>query len=42
VLMNRCGHWVMVEHRDYFNRECLDFLAGLDAQAEQASSKETA
>ncbi|RQT18703.1 alpha/beta fold hydrolase [Burkholderia contaminans] len=27
VLMNRCGHWVMVEHADYFNRECLDFLA---------------
>jgi len=25
--MNRCGHWVMVEHADYFNRECLDFLA---------------
>jgi 4,5:9,10-diseco-3-hydroxy-5,9,17-trioxoandrosta-1(10),2-diene-4-oate hydrolase len=27
VLMNRCGHWVMVEHRRYFNRECLEFLA---------------
>ncbi|KHK51152.1 3-oxoacyl-ACP reductase [Ralstonia sp. A12] len=27
VLINRCGHWVMVEHRDYFNRECLGFLA---------------
>jgi len=27
VLMNRCGHWVMVEHRHYFNRECLEFLA---------------
>jgi len=27
VLMNRCGHWVMVEHRPYFNRECLEFLA---------------
>lgn len=26
VLLNRCGHWVMVEHRDYFNRACLDFL----------------
>ncbi len=26
VLMNRCGHWVMVEHADYFNRECLGFL----------------
>ncbi|WP_269501168.1 alpha/beta fold hydrolase [Burkholderia sp. IMCC1007] len=27
VLMNRCGHWVMVEHAAYFNRECVDFLA---------------
>lgn len=26
VLVNRCGHWVMVEHRDFFNRACLDFL----------------
>jgi 4,5:9,10-diseco-3-hydroxy-5,9,17-trioxoandrosta-1(10),2-diene-4-oate hydrolase len=26
VLVNRCGHWVMVEHRDMFNRTCLDFL----------------
>jgi 4,5:9,10-diseco-3-hydroxy-5,9,17-trioxoandrosta-1(10),2-diene-4-oate hydrolase len=32
VLTNRCGHWVMVEHRDYFNRECLDFLATLNAR----------
>ncbi|WGS46268.1 alpha/beta fold hydrolase [Burkholderia sp. JSH-S8] len=32
VLMNRCGHWVMVEHADYFNRECLDFLATLNAR----------
>ncbi|MBN3790386.1 alpha/beta fold hydrolase [Burkholderia sp. Ac-20353] len=32
VLMNRCGHWVMVEHADYFNRECVDFLATLDAR----------
>ncbi|WP_321801314.1 alpha/beta hydrolase [Caballeronia sp. J97] len=32
TLMNRCGHWVMVEHRDYFNRECLDFLATLNAR----------
>ncbi len=23
VMINRCGHWVMVEHADYFNRECL-------------------
>jgi 4,5:9,10-diseco-3-hydroxy-5,9,17-trioxoandrosta-1(10),2-diene-4-oate hydrolase len=27
TLLNRCGHWVMVEHRAYFNRMCLDFLA---------------
>ncbi len=26
VLINRCGHWVMVEHREYFNRSCIDFL----------------
>ncbi len=26
VLLNRCGHWVMVEHRELFNRTCLDFL----------------
>ncbi|AQV98293.1 3-oxoacyl-ACP reductase [Cupriavidus necator] len=26
VLVNRCGHWVQVEHRDMFNRTCLDFL----------------
>lgn len=27
LLVNRCGHWVMVEHRDDFNRMCLDFLS---------------
>lgn len=26
-LLTRCGHWVMVEHPDYFNRQCLDFIA---------------
>lgn len=26
ILVNRCGHWVMVEHRDFFNRACIDFL----------------
>ncbi|QEE23359.1 alpha/beta fold hydrolase [Rhodanobacter glycinis] len=25
-LVNRCGHWVQVEHRELFNRLCLDFL----------------
>lgn len=27
LLVNRCGHWVQVEHRELFNRQCLDFLA---------------
>jgi len=26
VMLNRCGHWVQVEHREMFNRACLDFL----------------
>lgn len=26
ILLNRCGHWVMVEHRDLFNSTCVDFL----------------
>ena len=26
MLVNRCGHWVQVEHREMFNRQCLDFL----------------
>lgn len=26
ILLNRCGHWVQVEHRDLFNRSCIDFL----------------
>jgi 4,5:9,10-diseco-3-hydroxy-5,9,17-trioxoandrosta-1(10),2-diene-4-oate hydrolase len=25
-LVNRCGHWVQVEHQDMFNRTCIDFL----------------
>lgn len=25
-LVNRCGYWVQVEHRDLFNRTCLNFL----------------
>lgn len=32
LLLNRCGHWVMVEHRDTFNRMCLDFLSELKEQ----------
>jgi 4,5:9,10-diseco-3-hydroxy-5,9,17-trioxoandrosta-1(10),2-diene-4-oate hydrolase len=27
VLLSECGHWAMVEHRELFNRQCLDFLA---------------
>lgn len=26
ILVNECGHWVMVEHEAMFNRACLDFL----------------
>ena len=26
ILASECGHWVMVEHEDMFNRMCLDFL----------------
>ncbi len=26
TLLSRCGHWVMVEHADLFNRQTLDFL----------------
>lgn len=24
--INKCGHWVMVEHAELFNRTCIDFL----------------
>lgn len=27
VVVNECGHWVMVEHKAMFNRYLLDFLA---------------
>ncbi len=27
VLVNRCGHWVMVEHAEMFNHAVLDFLS---------------
>lgn len=26
ILLNQCGHWVQVEHRDLFNRSCIDFM----------------
>ena len=26
LLVGRCGHWVMIEHPDLFNRLALDFL----------------
>ena len=29
LMLNRCGHWVQVEHRELFNRTCLDFLSEL-------------
>lgn len=28
LLLNRCGHWVMVEYADLFNRQAVDFLHG--------------
>ncbi|HEU5029456.1 MAG TPA: alpha/beta hydrolase [Spirillospora sp.] len=28
VLLNRCGHWAMIEHADEFNRLVTDFLLG--------------
>jgi 4,5:9,10-diseco-3-hydroxy-5,9,17-trioxoandrosta-1(10),2-diene-4-oate hydrolase len=26
IMINRCGHWVQVEHQRLFNSSCLDFL----------------
>lgn len=26
ILLNKCGHWVQVEHEDLFNRSCIEFL----------------
>ena len=26
VMLSECGHWVQVEHRELFNRQCLAFL----------------
>ena len=28
IMLNQCGHWVQVEHRDMFNKACLEFLRG--------------
>ncbi len=28
LLINSCGHWVMVEHTDLFNRMSIEFLGG--------------
>jgi len=30
TLLNRCGHWVQVEHKQLFNRQCLNFLRNPD------------
>ena len=26
IMLNQCGHWVQVEHREFFNRMSIDFL----------------
>ena len=26
IMVNRCGHWVQVEHHEMFNRACIDFI----------------
>ena len=28
VLINRCGHWAMIEHAAEFNRLVIDFVGG--------------
>ena len=33
MTLSECGHWVMVEHAELFNRLCLDFLREGAAQA---------
>ena len=30
TLLNRCGHWVQVEHKELFNRRCVNFLRDAD------------
>jgi len=27
LLLNRCGHWAMIEHAEEFNRQVVDFIA---------------
>ncbi|MBT6422564.1 MAG: alpha/beta fold hydrolase [Porticoccaceae bacterium] len=27
-MLSQCGHWVMVEHSAYFNKQCIEFLHG--------------
>jgi 2-hydroxy-6-oxonona-2,4-dienedioate hydrolase len=27
VVLNRCGHWAMIEHAEEFNRLVADFIA---------------
>ncbi len=42
VLLNRCGHWAMIEHADEFNRLVVDFLrasAGSDQPSLRASAR---
>lgn len=31
TMINKCGHWVMVEYADLFNRACLEFLSEIEA-----------
>lgn len=31
ILLSQCGHWVMIEQQDYFNRTCVEFLEGASA-----------
>jgi len=26
MIVSKCGHWVMTEHKDMFNRTSLDFI----------------
>lgn len=36
VILNRCGHWLMVESCELFNRTCLDFLRNGQLSPESA------